>query len=1428
MKMNAFRAKIGKVIGFTCTVCLACVMASYLPQMAQADSESSANTTLPEQVKVASVELRDFGVGDTDTFESNGTTGAINRSSALTTGASNVAAPTMRASQWSFPLAYNVVGVMPNSLKPSSLINLTSITPDADIYYTLDGTDPLAEDGTLANSAHKYDATAGIAPEGHMTIRAVAALGAENNKPTEHSSIVQFYVSCDNLTVSPYISTSDGAENPVATLSGNWERVRYDDTTLNFPEGLTSDAHSLPYCFSTTASATATTSEMRSTELMPVITSGSNLDTALTLSVWRDDTYADTDSVTPTVTTADNISTPLNLSIPLKITSSETAGWYTYYFDMANYAGSSIKWGMKATSMRSVYVDDVFTVFMGYPRPSWELNNATGTFADDSKLKLSLAAGSAGSLLFAEISGYAPEKIALLPSFDTYTGELTAQPNTLYAAQSINGAPGASRTFSYRSALVTLPLKLPLCAPLTSCVTGVATDIGSTDPEKPTQVSYGTEVVLECQTPGAQIYYTTDNTEPTDKSMLFNPASPLIVHDSLSIRAIAIAADHTNVSSEGYYRAIPGPSVEASIPSGIVRAGAHVSFTALPSYDNNDNAQPTAGYSLYYTTDGTSPSLNADGTAHGTLYEKPLTLNEDIHLIVRALKKDAASGEPVTFSYQVSSAADLFEPNDTLETSSALSFPFELNATIDTATDVDYYRFKTTTQGTFSFTLTNPTDQSFSLALYNTQGEKVGDAQGSVNSSSIICELEAGTYCAQVKSPNATFSADHYTLLAVKNAAEGIQNFDFSEASMASHMLGAYTNESYTRKNGIKGLGNDSMSTAYFARWDGPVNESLEPYNGTSFVDPLTYQLPLESAFSYFSRNEHAEEYHLESAISISKSYSQAYRNSLLKSAVYSYGAAEILMNWSQSALSIDNHYFYLPDNKGVAAGHAVAVVGWDDEISKDKFTKTIGNTTYTPQHDGAFIVKNSYGENWGDSGYFYLSYDNAGTFANDACIPILTANDNANVLYQHDPLGATISYTPQSSVGYLKNVFTATSDQSLTSVSMTTFTSLTDYDVYVQVANEDLRHVASGSHAYPGYYTVDLGEEIAVREGEEFSVIVRLSARSSTISLALQMPLEGDTPNAALYAAQGFSYVSTDGKNWTDLYTLGKTTACIKVHAIDTATSNSKVVTPRNAAATTADALSMQEVSAIPGMHTAGTAGDNTVVELDPYNPTGGAISDLPDDPYTGAELPAIVSLPIQFDLRNIDGRGTSAVSSVKNQEYCQTCWCFAAIASAESVLMRRDGFVSTSPTSLAVDGSQIIHLTNENPTATVALTGRISTPNDNANPAANDYVNWSFSGNLDGASILGTSSISGETTNLLTVSQTGTINVKATSAANQLKSAETTITVVDDRAGNQKKTEDPTRYIARTGDKTGIILMALLTLATIASAVTIRARRR
>ena len=46
-------------------------------------------------------------------------------------------------------------------------------------------------------------------------------------------------------------------------------------------------------------------------------------------------------------------------------------------------------------------------------------------------------------------------------------------------------------------------------------------------------------------------------------------------------------------------------------------------------------------------------------------------------------------------------------------------------------------------------------------------------------------------------------------------------------------------------------------------------------------------------------------------------------------------------------------------------ANHAICVVGWDDNYSKDNFNSK-------PAGDGAFLIKNSWGST---QSYFYISY---------------------------------------------------------------------------------------------------------------------------------------------------------------------------------------------------------------------------------------------------------------------------------------------------------------------------------------------------------------------------------------------------------------------------------------------------------------------
>lgn len=51
--------------------------------------------------------------------------------------------------------------------------------------------------------------------------------------------------------------------------------------------------------------------------------------------------------------------------------------------------------------------------------------------------------------------------------------------------------------------------------------------------------------------------------------------------------------------------------------------------------------------------------------------------------------------------------------------------------------------------------------------------------------------------------------------------------------------------------------------------------------------------------------------------------------------------------------------------------GHAVCIVGWDDNYSASLFDEN-------PPADGAFIIKNSAGASWGDNGFGYASYYDA------------------------------------------------------------------------------------------------------------------------------------------------------------------------------------------------------------------------------------------------------------------------------------------------------------------------------------------------------------------------------------------------------------------------------------------------------------------
>lgn len=140
---------------------------------------------------------------------------------------------------------------------------------------------------------------------------------------------------------------------------------------------------------------------------------------------------------------------------------------------------------------------------------------------------------------------------------------------------------------------------------------------------------------------GAEIYYTTDGSDPktSDTAKLYT--DPIAIEDEFTLKAYA-KKDGLNDSeiSEFHYLM---RYIDASPESGKVQAGDTVTLTS-----HMENAE------IYYTTDGSNPKLS--DTAK--LYTEPIVINEYTELNTYCKVKDGARESVVyTFSYATGNSA---------------------------------------------------------------------------------------------------------------------------------------------------------------------------------------------------------------------------------------------------------------------------------------------------------------------------------------------------------------------------------------------------------------------------------------------------------------------------------------------------------------------------------------------------------------------------------------------------------------------------------------------------------------------------------------------------------------------------------------------------------------------------------------------------
>lgn len=254
-----------------------------------------------------------------------------------------------------------------------------------------------------------------------------------------------------------------------------------------------------------------------------------------------------------------------------------------------------------------------------------------------------------------------------------------------------------------------------------------------------------------------------------------------------------------------------------------------------------------------------------------------------------------------------------------------------------------------------------------------------------------------------------------------------------------------------------------------------------------------------------------------------------------IKSALMAYGALQTEYYhsagyWNAKTTS----YRFDVAVPGRPTNHSVDLIGWDDAYPKSNFDPPApGN--------GAFLVRNSWGSNWGNDGYFWVSYYDE-SFAWKALYSFSNAEpaDNYDGLYQHDPLGMVGSIGYGNATAWGANVFTATNASKVAAAGFYAMTPRTTYTLFVYTGctpkaprSGKLAAKQSGTIDLAGYVTVPLESPVAVAAGERFSLVLHLTTPGHGYPLATEYAVAGYSGTAT--ARPGESFLSPNGNTWSD-----------------------------------------------------------------------------------------------------------------------------------------------------------------------------------------------------------------------------------------------------------------------------------------------------
>lgn len=431
----------------------------------------------------------------------------------------------------------------------------------------------------------------------------------------------------------------------------------------------------------------------------------------------------------------------------------------------------------------------------------------------------------------------------------------------------------------------------------------------------------------------------------------------------------------------------------------------------------------------------------------------------------------------------------------------------------------------------------------------------------------------------------------------------GKGNYDLSEAHLELATQTTYKYNRLTFNRTANSGGNYLMVSAYLRNNWGPVLEETLPF---SDLEKL-YAKQLEISENRILNNKAMLDVN---SITMFGNSGSCSTNTIedIKEYLITNGALSTMVYFDNTgSFSLYQYYDGNPyeDSNGnvipadKSANHGVAIIGWDDTISKDNFY-----TEKKPSRDGAFIIKNSYGIKVdltnsltkykeeiyssltdelnemgiysaqdvpnvlviellkilfniedsqieingdvisvyvGDNGYQYVSYDDV-IVCNNVVGFFDTDEEVEEHTYGYDDLGLYgILQFKSGTNGYFASVYEKHSsvNEELVELNMYFAKVGQQYEVYFadfETKNiNNAKLVASGTSKFVGYSTIKIDN--AIITGDKYSVIIKITDNEPvSFGASSKNPIYDNTFYKNVEFVEGVQYISSDGIYYSDV----------------------------------------------------------------------------------------------------------------------------------------------------------------------------------------------------------------------------------------------------------------------------------------------------